>query len=168
MMRKLFSTLLAATFFVLLANPAFADRAAYSGVLDLKKTSDALSVEHHHDWSNPAHLSSLRVVDRTSGKELFDKAVPAITYLWISPDSQYIVGLSNIKYLNQYQLIVLARSGRELLKQDLSTLDWAQSTASVTNWLNWYKAPEPRIVLDELTHTLRVEDAGGVMRSFQL
>lgn len=167
-MRTLISTWLAATFFVLLAPPALADRAAYRGILDLKKTSDTLSVEHHHDWSTPTHLSSLRAVDRTSGKELFDKAVPAITYLWISADSQYIVGLSNIKYLNQYQLIVLSRSGRELLKQDISTLDWAQSTASVTNWLNWYKTPAPRIALDESTHTLRVEDAGGVMRSFQL
>lgn len=168
MMRKLISILMGATLFVLFANPAFADRAAYRGILDLKKTSNDLSVEHHHDWSNPMHLSSLRVVDRTSGKELFDKAVPAITYLWISPDSQYIVGLSTIKYLNQYQLIVLSRSRQELLKQDLTMLDWARPTASVTNWLNWYKAPEPKIALDEATHTLQVEDAGGVMRSFQL
>ena len=150
------------------ASPAFADRAAYSGVVDLKKTSLALSVEHHHDWSHPAHPSTLRVRDRLSGKPLFDTTVPAITYLWISPDSRYIVGLSNIKYLNQYQLIVLSDSGQELLKQDLTAIDWARRTGSVTNWLNWYKSPEPRIVLTTATHTLEIEDASGIMRTFQL
>lgn len=167
-MRKLNSALMDAALLMLSATNAVADRAAYMGVVDLKRISSALTVTHHHDWSNPLHASSLRAMDSASGKQLFDMAVPAITYLWISPDSHYIVGLSNIKYLNQYQLIVLSDSGRELLKRDLTNEDWARQTASVTNWLNWYKAPEPKIVLTTATRTLEIEDASGVMRTFQL
>ena len=167
-MKKLISAWMTAATLMLLAPSAFADRAAYSGVVDLKRVSSVMTVEHHHDWSNPLHMSSLRAVDRTSGKQLFDISVPAITYLWISPDSHYIVGLSNIKYLNKYQLIVLSDSGPEVLKQDLTDVDWARPTGSVTNWLNWYKSPEPRIVLTTATHTLEIEDASGVMRMFQL
>nr|WP_315394758.1 hypothetical protein [uncultured Duganella sp.] len=58
--------------------------------------------------------------------------------------------------------------GREVLKRDLTTVDWARSTGSVTNYLNWYKSPEPRIVLTTATRTLEIEDAGGTMRTFQL
>ena len=58
-------------------------------------------------------------------------------------------------------------SGHELLKQDLTTVDWARYNASVTNWIRWYKTPEPRIVLTTATHTLEIEDASGVMRMFQ-
>ena len=159
---------MAATLLALPASQAVADRAAYGGVVDLKRISAALTVTHHHNWSNPLRASSLRAVDSASGKQLFEVAVPAITYLWISPDSHYIVGLSNIKYQNQYQLIVLSDSGRELLKQDLTNVDWARHTGSVTNFLNWYKEPEPKIVLTAATRTLAIEDASGVMRTFQL
>ena len=138
-MKNFSATLMAVALLALPASQAVADRAAYSGV-----------------------------VDSASGKQLFDKPVPAITYLWISRDSHYIVGLSNIKYQNQYQLIVLSDSGQELLKQDLTSVDWARRTASVTNWLNWYKEPEPKIVLTTATRTLEIEDASGVMRTFQL
>ncbi|MRW83426.1 hypothetical protein GJ698_04895 [Pseudoduganella sp. FT26W] len=151
---------------LLISAPAFADRSAYRGVVDLKVESEAFVAVHHHDWKNPLHPSSLHVRERLSGKELFDKAVPALTYLWISPDSQYIVGLSNIKYLNQYQLIVMSRSGEELLKQDMTTLDWARVHASVSNWINWYKEPAPKITLIGITRTLEIEDANGVTRSF--
>jgi hypothetical protein len=151
--------------YTLLSGPAFADRIAYGGSVSLEKVSDTLSVQHRHDWSNPLHVSSIKVVDRRSGKELFTKPVPALTYLWISPDSRYIVGLSNIKYLNQYQLIVLSSDGQELLKQDLRSTDWAQATESVSNWINWYK-PEPKITLNDAARTVQIEDAGGIMRSF--
>ena len=164
-MRKPIATVMATL--VLSSSPAFADRAAYSGAVDLWKASPALLVAHHHDWSNPARPSTLKVMDRLSFQPIFEIDVPAITYLWISPDSHYVVGLSNIKYRNQYQLIVLSDSGREVLKQDLTDVDWARPTGSVTNWLNWYKSPEPRIVLTTATHTLEIEDASGVMRMFQ-
>ena len=164
-MRKPIAAMMATL--ALCASPAFADRAAYGGAVDLWKASPALLVAHHHDWSNPAHPSTLQVTDRLSFQPIFEIDVPAITYLWISPDSHYVVGLSNIKYRNQYQLIVLSDSGREVLKQDLTDVDWARPTGSVTNWLNWYKAPEPRIVLTTATHTLEIEDASGVMRMFQ-
>ena len=167
-MRKPIAAMITTLALSLPAGPALADRMAYNGVVDLKRISPVMTVEHHHDWSNPLRASSLRAVDWKSGKQLFDISVPAITYLWISPDSHYIVGLSDIKYMNQYQLIVLDASGREVLKRDLTTADWARSTGSVTNYLNWYKSPEPRIVLTTATRTLEIEDAGGTMRTFQL
>src|SRR5262245_11911870 len=86
-----------------------ADAVGYAGIKDLKEENDVLRVEHHHDWSRatePARYkmitttndpftaentySYLRVVEKASGHELFRAPVPALTRLWISPDSKYV------------------------------------------------------------------------------
>lgn len=151
---------------LLSTSTAWADRAQYRQVRDLKQESATLTVEHHHDWSTTPHLSSLRAVDRLSGRELFNQPSPALTYLWISPDGLYIVGLSTIRLANQYQLMLWNRSGQALLSQDMTLVDWASTTNSVSNWINWYRDPAPRISIDPEHRALMVEDYSGVMRAF--
>ncbi len=159
---------------------AYADYAAYNKVVDLSAESSTLRVEHHHDWRHVSdsfvpflaemHDAYLRVLDKSSGTELFKRPGPALSYLWISPDSKYIVGLSNIMYRNPYQLVVYNRAGDRLLEKSMVDVKWPGVTQSVTNWINWYKEPKPdlSIVENGSTATLIVEDAGGVYRQFPI
>ena len=145
--------------------PAHADRAQYRDAVTLSAQTADLRVEHHNDWSKPERPAYIRASEVASCNELFSKPSPALTYLWVSLDTQYIVGLSNIKFQNQYQLIVLDRSGEQLLAEDLTSLDWARQKESVTNWIHWYKEPVPAIEIDETTRAVRVEDYNGEMRT---
>lgn len=167
---------------------AHADRVGYNGVVDLSAENDSLGAEHHHDWSSATHAarwkmisttknpftadnnySSLRLYDKTTGIELFQHPVPALTHIWLSPDSGYVVGISNVMLWNPYQLVVFNRSGDRLLEQNMVGVNWPGVTQTVTNWIDWYKklAPRMKIVKEGATATLFVEDPHGVLREFQ-
>lgn len=165
MMRKIFLLIISLFFMHTFAGAA---RAPYMNKVNIQKSSDVLAIEHQHNWSNPLHLSSLRATDKLSGKELFNIATPPLTYLWISPDSRFIVGLSEIRYQNQYQLIVVSGSGQEIIKEDVTSLGWTVLMSGDINTISWYKQPEPHILLNEGLRTLQIEDANGVMRTFRL
>jgi hypothetical protein len=96
-----------------------------------------------NDWSR------LRVAARASGKLLFDAPVPALTFLWISPDSRYVVGLSNIQVWNDVQLVVFARDGRRLLDRGIRQGDTPGAMSTTTNFTFWYREPTPRVALRE-------------------
>jgi hypothetical protein len=170
------------------AAAALADAVGYAEVKDIRIQNDVLSVEHHHDWSRatePARYkmittnhdpftaentySWLRVVDKASGKELFRAPVPALTLLWISPDSKYIVGLSSIKLWNPYQLVVFTRSGRRVFERDFTKDPSPAIQQSVTNAIWWFKDPSPAIRLVEAPDggaDLWIEDRLGTSRNF--
>jgi len=48
---------------------------------------------------------------------IWARASPLLTHVWISDDSRYIVGLSNLKFVNPYQLVVFDREGNLLHAQ---------------------------------------------------
>jgi hypothetical protein len=179
--------LLPAIVLLLSSVSALADAVAYSGVVDLRAESGAPRVEHHHDWSRTTETARqamfsttkdpftaantywyLRVVHKASGGELFKAPVPALTHLWISPDSRYVVGLSQIKRLNPFQLVVFSRAGRRLFKYDVLENPWPSVMQSVTNAVVWYKEPA-NIRLTEARGNviLSIEDRGGTMREFR-
>ncbi|CUI04439.1 hypothetical protein [Massilia antarctica] len=168
--------------------PAWADRNAYDKVVDLSAESATLRVEHHHDWGvaqrdsdwermstgkdlagSRSTLSYLRVLDKKSGAELFHRPVSALTYLWIDDKSTYVVGISRIKVGNPHQLVVFNRAGERLLERNLAGIAWPGKSESVTNWIQWYKEPVPKISIDEGTATalLSVQDPVGGMRRFE-
>ncbi|MBR0754981.1 hypothetical protein JQ604_22590 [Bradyrhizobium jicamae] len=168
--------------------PAHADVIGYSKVVDLSTEVGGLRAEHHHDWSGASHAarwkmistakdpftadndySYLRLRDKATGAELFRRPVPALTYIWISPDSNYVVGISNVMLWNPYQLVVFSKSGERLLERDMVGVKWPGVSRSVTNSIHWYKEPTPRmmIVEDGTTATLSVEDPLGTLREFQ-
>jgi hypothetical protein len=171
-----------------LLTTAHADRVGYDRVIDLRAETDTVQAQHHHDWSTKTHdarwnmisttkdpftvdnnYSYLLLRDKATGTELFRRPVPALTYIWISPDSKYVVGISNIKLWNPYQLVVFSKSGNRLLERDMAGVRWPGVSGSVTNWINWYKEPVPQITIVEegTTATLSIEDPLGVLRQFQ-
>lgn len=170
------------------STPACADATGYDSVVNLSAETGAVRAEHHHDWSrgtsearwkmistsrNPFttdnDYSYLRLRNKATGTELFRRPVPALTHIWISPDSEYVVGISNVMLWNPYQLVVFSRSGDRLLERNMEGTIWPGVSRSVTNWIKWYKEPAPQmtIVRDGATATLSIEDPLGVMRQFQ-
>lgn len=123
------------------ANPVFADRTRYVGSEDLSSQSPSLTVRHRHDWSrqpnqlkvsaeNPfgveTSVSSLEFFDR--GRSVARIPCPPLTYLHVTPDSRYVVGLSRIKVLNDVQLVVFDRESRRLLQRHVSAEVYRFST----------------------------------------
>jgi len=133
-MRRSVATFLLVGGLVLFIGLGQADREDYNRVKNILVEDKALSVLHHHDWSFDSERRSkimqswmgpfrpenvyayIECVDQFSGRILFRKPSPPLTYLWISNDSNYIVGLSEIRFDNLVQLVVFDRKGR-LVKQ---------------------------------------------------
>jgi hypothetical protein len=115
------------------------------------------------------NYSYLLLRDKATNKELFRRPVPAFNYIWISPNSRYVVGISNIMVWNPYQLVVLSNTGNRLLERNLTGANWPGVSQSVTNWIKWYKEPVPKIAIVEKgeTATISVEDPLGVLRQFE-
>jgi hypothetical protein len=178
----------AVSLMVAASTPAHADRVGYSKVVDLWAETGTVRAEHHHDWSgatrdarwkmisttkNPFSAdndySYLRLRDKATGAELFRRPVPALTHIWISPDSKYLVGISDVMLWNPYQLVVFSKSGDRLLERNMVGVNWPGVSQSVTNWINWYKEPAPQMTLveDGMTATLSIEDPLGILRQFQ-
>jgi hypothetical protein len=172
---------------ILAGAPALADRVGYNGVVDISTETDAVRAEHHHDWRQETHdarwkmisttqnpftadndYSYLLLRDKSTGAEIFRRPVPALTHLWISPNSRYVVGVSHVMVWNPYQLVVFGRSGDRLLERNMVDVEWPGVRKSVTNWIYWYMEPVPRIAIVEegATATLSVEDPMGVRRDF--
>src|ERR1700737_3551700 len=173
---------------LLAASALFADAVGYSAIVNLREQTDVVVAEHHHDWSRATEdarfkmisttkdpftqentYSYLRLLDRASGRELFKKPVPALTHLWISPDSRFVVGLSNVKLWNPYQVVVFDRSGRRLFEKSITSASWPGVQETVTNAVFWYKEPTPaiRLVESQGSLTLSIEDRLGTPRQFR-
>jgi hypothetical protein len=172
----------------LIGSAVRADRIGYGGIVHLSAETAELSAEHGHDWSEGTHdarwkmisttrdpftaennYSYLQLNDKATKKVLFRVPVPALTYIWISPDSKYVVGLSKIKLWNPYQIVVYSRSGERLFARDLVGANLPGEGESVTNLVIWYKEPTPKIEMIEngSTVTLIVENPLGGSNQFQ-
>jgi hypothetical protein len=122
-----------------------------------------LRAEHHHDWGYTSekarwkmissardpftadnNYSYLSLRDAVTGAELFRRPVPALTYIWISPDLRYVVGLSHIMLWNPYQLVVFSKSGDRLLERDMVGVDWPGVKRSASNWITGTRSPRRR------------------------
>jgi hypothetical protein len=165
----------------LASSTVHADRAGYRGKVSLLAETSELRAEHSHDWSVASvsatkdlfgaenTYSYLQLSDKATGTVLFRVPVPALTYIWISPDSKYLVGLSKIKLGNPYQIVVYSRSGQRLFTCGLVGENFPGEAESVTNWVIWYKEPEPQIEMIENGSdvTLTVENPVGSSDQFQ-
>jgi len=115
-----------------------ADFTAYNAKSTISAVSSNFGVVHMHDWSSekiPAlfsdlanHEAFLTDANDFSFIQLFDanqksvflKPSPALTVIWISPDSKFIVGLSNIMLNNPYQLMIWRIDGTLVYKKHIS------------------------------------------------
>ena len=116
-----------------------ADRQDYNRVKNILVEGKYLSVLHHHDWSfdrekriqimnswlgpfQPGNIYAyVECIDQKSGQVLFRLPSPPLTFIWISDDSKYIVGLSNIRLDNPVQLIVINRDGHIIKKRKIGS-----------------------------------------------
>jgi hypothetical protein len=117
---------------------ARADRIGYASIVDLRADGDTFIVKHHHDWSEATRASRDKMItthqdpfrsdndyayvawySRDDGRRLRQMPSPALTWLGVSPDSRYVIGLSNVKHDNPYQLVVYNRAGELLLKRHI-------------------------------------------------
>lgn len=104
----------------------FADMHDYNKIVKFQVENDKMIIKHFHDWSestrsrrsemmkgdeNPFieknNYAYVECFDKKAKKIRFKKPTPAFTLIRISPDSKYITCLSNIKYDNPYQLVIL-------------------------------------------------------------
>src|SRR5262245_51899308 len=116
--------------FVLVSQAVLADRSAYNFTRDIEARGNTLVVRHHHDWSRvPRDSDGWRL--RFSAGQPFGVSVetsrleflspegvllarvpsPPLTYLTVSADGQYVIGLSTIKFLNSTQAVVFDKRG---------------------------------------------------------
>jgi hypothetical protein len=147
----------------------YADVAGYAGVRDIVVEDAQLRVEHHHDWSGKTRKSrwkmisthqdpfrsdndyaSLTVTDKKTGQQLFRVPVPALTDLWISPDSRYVLGLSEIKVWNPVQVVLYDRAGRRLLARSIEVDEAAFTPEEFEKLLR--KHPKARGELERVCH----------------
>lgn len=166
-----------ATISALLSTPSLADRAAYSGRVDLTAALGTLSVRHRHDWSKfkwqlrysestpygvEANVSSLEFSER--GKPVVTVTSPPLTYLCVTDDARYVVGLSSIKLANDVQLIVLDRNANVLLRRHISSHVYRLAPSKYATLRAAY--PETFRRLDARAHVTQVayawSDAGFV------
>jgi hypothetical protein len=117
---------------------ARADIGSYNSIVDLRADGDTFIVKHHHDWSQATEASRYQMItthqdpfradndyaniawySRDNGRRLRMFPSPALTWLGVSRDSRYVIGLSNVKLHNPYQLVVYNRAGELLLKRHI-------------------------------------------------
>jgi hypothetical protein len=172
-----------------LASLARADAVGYSGILDCRAESELLSAEHHHDWSEATHAArwemisttkdvftsnnsyaSLVVRNKQNHAQLFRVPTPALTQLWISNDSGFIVGISNIKLWNPVQVVVFNSQGALVLAKSVDSSSFPGVSESASNWVHWYKEPQPRISIESKgdSYSLHIEGNNGVDRVFMI
>jgi len=135
---KLFINIL----FFILFNYIFADSIAYNKKKTIQIEDNKIIVIHFHDWSsstlqqrismingdqNPFtqenNYAYLKCIDKKTGKTIFKKPSSAISKIFISEDSKYILCLSNLKIYNPYQLILYYVNGEIILKKHISVED---------------------------------------------
>jgi hypothetical protein len=170
-----------------LSSLAQADGIGYQKISDCQVESEHLLAVHHHDWSSATRdarwqmisttqnvftpensYASLVVEDKRTHTQLFKVPTPALTQLWISDDSRFIVGISSIKLWNPVQVVVFNARGVLLVAKQVETGTFPGVVESVTNYVWWYKEPSPRFSLQATgdSYTLRIEGNQGTDREF--
>lgn len=117
--------------------PLHADMVAYAETRTVYAVGADLKALHVHNWGSQRILSLFHnsgpdsFFERTNdfsyisvrdrrGAVRFWSPSPALTFTWISPDGRYIVGLSNIKLNNPYQLVVWSSEGEVIHREHIS------------------------------------------------
>ena len=122
---------------VLVAVDARGDGIGYGGTRAITVTNGTLTFDHAHNWDSTkvetlffdlthherffSPENDFAFVELRDGeKVLFCSPSPALSHLWISPDGQFFVGLSDIMLRNPYQLVVWRRDGTVIHHEHIS------------------------------------------------
>src|ERR1041384_8198603 len=119
---------------------ARADAFGYNAIQDLRAQGHDFIVEHHHDWSESTYSNRFVMItthqdpftkendyayiawrSRTGGKLVRKLPCPALTWLTVTSDSRFVIGLSNLMLDNPYQLVVYDATGNLLAKRHIAS-----------------------------------------------
>jgi hypothetical protein len=136
-----------------------ADEVGYSEILNIETEGEVFIVRHHHDWSAATRsqryemistdldpfgagndYAYIECVDKASERALFRRPCPALTHLWISPESRYVVGLSNVQAWNPYQLAIWDSTGTLLFKEHIEPTGACFSAAEFEDFAASHKS----------------------------
>ncbi len=83
-------------------------------------------------------------------KRTYCTAVPLLTHLWLSPDEEYIVGLSTILDANRHHLVVYSVDG-ELIHRQAIDCEQLKShcNTTVSQYIYWFHETHPAIQAKE-------------------
>ena len=97
----------------------------------------------------------LEVRDKASGKLLWKTPCRYFRDLWISEDSQFIVGMALHDRGDPHHLVIFDRSGKRVVRKtaptDLPQLPWSKSVSSNVNWYD-HRDPGQAIVRNDKTY----------------
>lgn len=147
----MFNKIYVICFFLHLPSSVFADMIGYNKIVSIVTENRQYKFIHTHDWSERTRkqrsevvkgdlnqftskndYSRLICISKGTGGIVFDVPVPALTNLVISPDSKYIVGLSDIKLWNPIRLVIYDINGNLVKHRSVSSVE-AQLTQSELN-----------------------------------
>ena len=117
---------------------ARADNISYDEIVTIEAQGSDFKIVHHHDWSKATRAKRIEMMNThqdpfkggnnygyvawytREGKLLRKLPSPALTWLGVSPDSRYVIGLSKVMLDNPYQLVVWSRDGKFLVKRHIA------------------------------------------------
>ena len=163
---------------ILVATHVRADFVPYGEVVNLRAVERGLAVTHHHDWGqdtwdarqhatvthqDPFRADNtyawIRLESAADGEEIAKLPSPALTWIGFANSGRYIVGLSDIKVHNAYQLVVWTRkgdlAGRRRITGEVACLDpsrYAQLLETYPDEFLWLEEG-----VDELTEKVYVD-----------
>ncbi len=120
--------------------------------------NDKIIVNHSYNWSNldlikkliridedlifseKNDFSYIRLTNDSTAVVEWKRPSPALTKIFISENSEYIIGLSNIKYHNPYQLVVLNRKGEIIFRMHIAAMEAKLSHLEYKAFLKEYNS----------------------------
>ncbi|MBK7951644.1 MAG: hypothetical protein IPK00_23460 [Deltaproteobacteria bacterium] len=137
----------------------------YSSAVRLEAQGGGVIARHHHDYGERNHaviweefdrrtdqfdpknrFSRIRIT-KVGGENLYEGPCPPLNFLWVSPTGDYIVGLSEIRHSNPYQIVVFSRRGDLLVARDVDCHrdGIVGCTETVSKFVFWYESKKPLI-----------------------
>lgn len=115
----------------------------------ISSESDSLIVNHAHDWRRDSKDGYLVIRNKSVSKKAIFVPSPPLRNLWISDDSKYIVGLSDIKFDNLDQLIIWSFEG------DVITRSSVDCKNAVFSDARCFEGSEGRIIWYDLDNPIK-------------
>lgn len=158
--------------FVNLVLSCKADLGCYNSTNAIELETDQFKVFHYHDFSDRREselknihyygsdailtdslnqYSFISVVDRKTGDTLFKNPCPAFKNVLVSQNNKYIIGLSNIRFRNPYQLIVYDLEGNIILKKKIEYGELKLTDIQFRNFIDSFPS-----IFNEMVKTNRI------------
>jgi hypothetical protein len=130
-------------FFIFPSHIAFSDSVIYRETINISIESEKYIVNHHHNWDR--NYAYIECMNKDTNDIVFRVPSPALTHIFISDDEQFIVGLSNIKVDNPFNVVVIDMEGKYILEKHIDNIGVRDYYQSVTNFVYWFNETNPEI-----------------------